>query len=91
MGCHCLQYTVTPSIDPRHHMTAQRHVHDISCNHMRCHSCNSFQEPFFNKAMLGLTRQGWHKTVYPTTSYYPSLAFPILRLSPIEHIWYPLG
>ncbi|GFW33495.1 uncharacterized protein TNCV_2210301 [Trichonephila clavipes] len=28
MGCHCLQYMVTPSIDPWHHMPSQRYVHD---------------------------------------------------------------
>ncbi|GFV54222.1 uncharacterized protein TNCV_3467371 [Trichonephila clavipes] len=33
-----------------------------SCNHMCCHSCNGSQEPFFNKTMLDLTRQGGHKT-----------------------------
>ncbi|GFV04703.1 uncharacterized protein TNCV_4476441 [Trichonephila clavipes] len=33
------------------------------CNNMCCHSCNGSQEPFFNKTMLGLTRQGCHKTV----------------------------
>ncbi|GFT07841.1 transposable element Tcb2 transposase [Trichonephila clavipes] len=27
--CHCLQYMVTPSIDPWHHMTSQSYVHDI--------------------------------------------------------------
>ncbi|GFW37384.1 l-Fucosyltransferase [Trichonephila clavipes] len=34
MGCHYLQYTVTPSIDPWHHMTAQRCVHDILQPHV---------------------------------------------------------
>ncbi|GFU17292.1 transposable element Tcb2 transposase [Trichonephila clavipes] len=34
-----------------------------SCNHMCCHSFNGSKEPFFNKTMLGLTRQGCHKTV----------------------------
>ncbi|GFW61514.1 uncharacterized protein TNCV_347621 [Trichonephila clavipes] len=34
-----------------------------SCNHMCCHSCNGSKEPFFNKTMLGLTRQGYHNTV----------------------------
>ncbi|GFX88992.1 uncharacterized protein TNCV_2852921 [Trichonephila clavipes] len=34
-----------------------------ACNHMCCPSCNGSQEPFFNKTMLGLTRQGCHKTV----------------------------
>ncbi|PRD29592.1 UNVERIFIED_CONTAM: hypothetical protein NCL1_28910 [Trichonephila clavipes] len=35
-----------------------------SCNLMCCHSCNGSQEPFLNKIMLGLTRQGCNKTVY---------------------------
>ncbi|GFU50984.1 hypothetical protein TNCV_4461771 [Trichonephila clavipes] len=26
MGCHCLPYTVTPSIDPWHHEILQSHV-----------------------------------------------------------------
>ncbi|GFS83693.1 uncharacterized protein TNCV_610411 [Trichonephila clavipes] len=34
-----------------------------SCYHMCNHSCNGSQEPFFNKTMLGLTRQECHKTV----------------------------
>ncbi|PRD30834.1 UNVERIFIED_CONTAM: hypothetical protein NCL1_25221 [Trichonephila clavipes] len=34
-----------------------------SCNHMCCHSCNGSQEPFFNKTMLGLTRERCQKTV----------------------------
>ncbi|GFS54906.1 uncharacterized protein TNCV_3576221 [Trichonephila clavipes] len=33
------------------------------CNRMCCHSCNGSQEPFFNKTMLGLKRQRFHKTV----------------------------
>ncbi|GFW13607.1 uncharacterized protein TNCV_1210731 [Trichonephila clavipes] len=57
-----------------------------SCNHMCCHSCNAFQEPFFNKTMLGLTRQGCHKT--STTLPWPAQS---PYLSPIKHIWYHLG
>ncbi|GFX00170.1 l-Fucosyltransferase [Trichonephila clavipes] len=34
MGCHCLQYTVSPSIDLLHTMTYQRYVHDILQPHM---------------------------------------------------------
>ncbi|GFV28146.1 transposable element Tcb1 transposase [Trichonephila clavipes] len=44
-----------------------------SCNHMCCHSCNGSQEPFFNKTMLDLTRQGCHKTV-------SALSLPFLGL-----------
>ncbi|GFX18174.1 transposable element Tcb1 transposase [Trichonephila clavipes] len=47
------------------------------CNHMCCHSCNGFREPFFNKTMLGLTRQECCKTA-------PDF-------SPIEYIWDHLG
>ncbi|GFV09786.1 uncharacterized protein TNCV_2598411 [Trichonephila clavipes] len=56
------------------------------CNHMCCHSCNGSQEPFFNMTMLGLTRQGCHKSIY----YLPS---PVRSpdLSPIELIWDHLG
>ncbi|GFX71887.1 transposable element Tcb2 transposase [Trichonephila clavipes] len=35
----------------------------VSCNHMCCLSCNESQELFFNKTMIGLPRQGCHKTV----------------------------
>ncbi|GFW41698.1 uncharacterized protein TNCV_9361 [Trichonephila clavipes] len=34
-----------------------------SCSHMYCPSCNGSQEPFLNKTILGLTWQGYHKTV----------------------------
>ncbi|GFV62503.1 HTH_Tnp_Tc3_2 domain-containing protein [Trichonephila clavipes] len=34
MRCRCLQYTVNPSIDPGHHMTAQRYAHDILLPHV---------------------------------------------------------
>ncbi|GFW22159.1 uncharacterized protein TNCV_1632891 [Trichonephila clavipes] len=61
-----------------------------SCNHMCCHSCHGSQEPFFNKAMLGLTWQGCHKTVSASVT---TLPWPARSsdLSPIEHIWYHLG
>ncbi|GFX47325.1 uncharacterized protein TNCV_4992311 [Trichonephila clavipes] len=50
-----------------------------SCNHMYCHSCNGSQEPFFNKSMLSLTRQGCHMTV--AELLLPSLACPISRFN----------
>ncbi|GFU42515.1 transposable element Tcb2 transposase [Trichonephila clavipes] len=47
MGCFCLQYTVTPSID-RCTMTAQRYVHDILQPHvlllMQRHPGANFQQ-----------------------------------------------
>ncbi|GFW86684.1 uncharacterized protein TNCV_4334681 [Trichonephila clavipes] len=58
-----------------------------SCNHMCCHSCNGSQEPFFNKTMLGLTRQGCHKTVSALLPW-PARSSD---LSVIEHIWNHLG
>ncbi|GFU99772.1 uncharacterized protein TNCV_3840481 [Trichonephila clavipes] len=45
-----------------------------SCNHMCCLSCNSSQEPIFNKTMLGLPRQGCHKTI--STLLLPILGLP---------------
>ncbi|GFS69148.1 transposable element Tcb2 transposase [Trichonephila clavipes] len=44
-------------------------------------------EPFFNKIMLGLPQQRCHKTV--STSLPWNVRSP--DLSPIEHIWDPLG
>ncbi|GFV85253.1 uncharacterized protein TNCV_928841 [Trichonephila clavipes] len=35
----------------------------VQCSHMGCPSCNDFQEPFFNKTMLGLTQKGCYKAV----------------------------
>ncbi|GFV71874.1 uncharacterized protein TNCV_2458091 [Trichonephila clavipes] len=45
-----------------------------SCNYMCCLSCNGSQEPFFNKTMPGLTRQGCHKAV-------SALLVPLLGLA----------
>ncbi|GFW79551.1 transposable element Tcb1 transposase [Trichonephila clavipes] len=61
----------------------------ISCNHMCCHSCNSSLEPFFNKTMLGLTRQGCHNCLHTVTTLPWPARFP--DLSPIEHIWDDMG
>ncbi|GFT26506.1 uncharacterized protein TNCV_3603561 [Trichonephila clavipes] len=44
-------------------MTAQRYVHDILQPHVLPLMQRGSQEPFFNKTMLGLTRQRCHKTV----------------------------
>ncbi|GFX29054.1 hypothetical protein TNCV_3030961 [Trichonephila clavipes] len=80
MGCHCLQYTVTPSIDPWHHDNLSG-MYMTSSNHMCFHSCNGSQEPFFNKTMLSLTRQDCLRTV--TTLHWLVRS---LDLSQIEHI-----
>ncbi|GFW98209.1 RNase H domain-containing protein [Trichonephila clavipes] len=48
---------------------------------MCCHSCNGSEEPFFNKTILGLTRQGLRTvTIFPWPAQSP-------HLSPMEHIW----
>ncbi|GFV07760.1 uncharacterized protein TNCV_4942621 [Trichonephila clavipes] len=61
----------------------------ISCNHMCCHSCNGSQEPFSNSTMLGLQRKG----ITRLSPHCPTLPWPARSpdLSPIEHIWDPLG
>ncbi|GFT55833.1 uncharacterized protein TNCV_566941 [Trichonephila clavipes] len=60
-----------------------------SSNPMCCHSCNGSQEPFFNKAMFGLTRQGSHDCLRHVTV--PPWSAQSLYLHPIEHIWDHLG
>ncbi|GFX84719.1 uncharacterized protein TNCV_725261 [Trichonephila clavipes] len=58
-------------------MTAQRYVHDLP-QPMCFYSCNGSQEPFFNKIMLRTVK------TLPWPARSPDL-------SPIEHIWDPLG
>ncbi|GFV08124.1 uncharacterized protein TNCV_1047531 [Trichonephila clavipes] len=62
-----------PRIDPLHHDSQSL----ISCNRMCCHLCNGSQEPFFNKAMLGLAWQGCYKTV--SALLQPFLGMPDLQ------------
>ncbi|GFU18892.1 uncharacterized protein TNCV_1086201 [Trichonephila clavipes] len=50
----------------------------ISCNNMCCN--NGSQEPFFNKTMLRLTRQGCHKTVSALLLPFLGLLDPQIRL-----------
>ncbi|GFW56412.1 transposable element Tcb1 transposase [Trichonephila clavipes] len=66
--------TRSPLVLIRGTMTALRYVLDILKHHMCCQSCNGSQESFFNKTMLGLTRQGCHKIV-------SALLLPFLGLS----------
>ncbi|GFW88998.1 transposable element Tcb1 transposase [Trichonephila clavipes] len=66
--------TRSPLVLIRGTMTAQRYVHDILQPYVFCHSCNGSQEPLFNKTMLGLIRQGCHKTI-------SALLLPFLGLS----------
>ncbi|GFW35289.1 uncharacterized protein TNCV_3004471 [Trichonephila clavipes] len=51
-----------------------------SCNNMCCQSCNGSQEPFFNKTMLCLRRQGCHKTVSSRLVSFPGLPNPQICL-----------
>ncbi|GFY22870.1 uncharacterized protein TNCV_2181311 [Trichonephila clavipes] len=74
MGYHCLQYTVTPSIDPWDHMTAQKYVHDIL-------------QPLVLQLMQRLPGvifqqdYAWpHTARVSQDCYYPSLPCPISRL-----------
>ncbi|GFW25162.1 uncharacterized protein TNCV_2262201 [Trichonephila clavipes] len=80
--------TRSPPVLIRDTMTAQRYVHDILQPHMLPLKQRLSQEPFFNKTMLGLTRQGCHKNVFALLL--PFLGLPDSR-SPIEHIWDNLG
>ncbi|GFX00334.1 uncharacterized protein TNCV_1273281 [Trichonephila clavipes] len=51
--------TRSPLVFIRGIMTSHRNVHDI----LQLHVLPFMQQPFFNKTMLGLIRQGCHKTV----------------------------
>ncbi|GFW26953.1 transposable element Tcb2 transposase [Trichonephila clavipes] len=76
MGCHCLQYTVTPSIDPWHHMATQPYVHDI----LQPHALVLMQR--LPEAILARVLQDCLRTV--TTIPSPARS-PDLSL--IRHIW----
>ncbi|GFV28834.1 uncharacterized protein TNCV_4544971 [Trichonephila clavipes] len=68
--------------------TAQWYVYDILQPH-GCHSFNGSQEPFFNKTMLGLTRQWYHKTVSALLLLFLGLPYPqiFLQSSISGRIW----
>ncbi|GFX86322.1 transposable element Tcb1 transposase [Trichonephila clavipes] len=77
MGCHCIQCTVTPTIDPWHHMTAQRYVHDILQPHVlplmqRLHGAIFQQRQCSASHGKSVTRRSPY-------CYYTSLACPIPR------------
>ncbi|GFU86499.1 transposable element Tcb1 transposase [Trichonephila clavipes] len=89
MGCYCLQYTVTPSVDPWHHMTAQRNVHDILQPHvlplMQWLLGAIFQQDNA-RPLTARMSQDCHRTVtdLPWPAGSPDL-------TPIEQIWDDLG
>ncbi|GFX17141.1 uncharacterized protein TNCV_4266671 [Trichonephila clavipes] len=84
-GCHCLQYTVTPSVLIHGTMTAQRNVHDILQPHV-LPLMQWLPGAIFKKTMLDLTP---HKTV--STLLLPLLGLPYpqicLKSSISEIIW----
>ncbi|GFT99434.1 hypothetical protein TNCV_3238921 [Trichonephila clavipes] len=53
MGSNRMRQTVTPNIDPFHHMTSKGTF--ITFSHICCHSWQGSQEPFFNRTMLRWT------------------------------------
>ncbi|GFX20211.1 l-Fucosyltransferase [Trichonephila clavipes] len=88
MGCHCLQYTVTLTIDPWRHMTSQRYVHDVLQPYVL--PLMQRQELFFQQDnawphTAKVSRDCLHTiTTLPWPERCPDL-------SPIEHIWDHLG
>ncbi|GFX44296.1 transposable element Tcb1 transposase [Trichonephila clavipes] len=66
-----------------------------SCNHMCYQSCNSSQEPFFNKAIFqqDTARPHTAKVSHDCLRNVTTLPWPArcLELSPTEHIWVHLG
>ncbi|GFX39278.1 transposable element Tcb1 transposase [Trichonephila clavipes] len=61
-----------------------------SCNHMCFHLCSGSREPFVNKTMLGLTRQGWSQDCLRTVTTLPWTA-QSPDFSALEYIWDHLG
>ncbi|GFV87917.1 transposable element Tcb1 transposase [Trichonephila clavipes] len=85
MMCYCLQYMVTSSIDPWHHMTVQRYDHDILQPHV-LPLMKRLPGAIFQQDNDG-THTAWvskdclrNVTILPWDSRSPDL-------SPIEHIW----
>ncbi|GFW53218.1 l-Fucosyltransferase [Trichonephila clavipes] len=83
MGCPCLQYTVTPSIDP-FTMTVQRYVHDILQPHVL---------PFMQRLPGAIFQQDNARSHTARVSQYFFRTVTILPwparspdLSPIEHV-----
>ncbi|GFV05113.1 transposable element Tcb1 transposase [Trichonephila clavipes] len=88
MGCHCLHYPVTPSIDPWHHMTARRHVHDILQLHV-LPLMQPLPAAIFRQNALPHTAR-MSQDCLRTVTTLPWFARS-LDLSPIEHIRDNLG
>ncbi|GFX36657.1 l-Fucosyltransferase [Trichonephila clavipes] len=89
MGCHCLQYTVTPNIDPQRHMTVQWYVHDILQPYvlslMQRLAGAIFQQDYARPHTAKVSPDYLHTV---TTLSWPARS---PDLSPIEPIWNHLG
>ncbi|GFV17812.1 hypothetical protein TNCV_4682691 [Trichonephila clavipes] len=78
IGCHCLQYTVTPKVLMRHHDTPAG-MSMTFCNHMRCPLMQRLPGAIFQQdnarpyTAWGVTRLSQH-------CYYPSLTCLILQI-----------
>ncbi|GFV34649.1 transposable element Tcb2 transposase [Trichonephila clavipes] len=68
----------------RGNMTTQWYVHDILQPHVLPLMQRLTQKPFFNKTMLGLTRQGCHKTVSTLLLLFLGLRDSQIRLQSFE-------
>ncbi|GFW65808.1 transposable element Tcb1 transposase [Trichonephila clavipes] len=89
MAFHCLQSTVTPSIDPWHHTTAQWYVHDILQTHV-LPLMQRLPGAIFTQDNTGphTARMSQDCLHIVTTLALPSRSPDVF---PIEHIWYYLG
>ncbi|GFW19663.1 transposable element Tcb2 transposase [Trichonephila clavipes] len=81
-------YTRSPLVLIRGTMTTQRYVHDILQPHV-LPLIQRLRGAFFNKTMLGFTRQGCHKTVSALLLSFLGLPYPhiCLQLSISGIIW----
>ncbi|GFW72455.1 transposable element Tcb2 transposase [Trichonephila clavipes] len=89
MGCHCLQYTVTPSIDQWHYITAQRYVHDILQPHVLSLVQRLLGAIFQQDNVRPHTARVSQDCLLTATTLPSPARSP--DLSPIEHIWGRLG
>ncbi|GFX25420.1 transposable element Tcb1 transposase [Trichonephila clavipes] len=77
MGCHCLQYTVSPLVLIRGTKTAQRYVHDILQPQVLPLMQRLPGAIFQQDNALGLIQQGCHKAV--SALFLPFLCLPDSR------------
>ncbi|GFW79390.1 l-Fucosyltransferase [Trichonephila clavipes] len=84
MRCHCLQYTVTPSIDPWHH-DSHWYIHDILQPHVLALMQRLPGAIFKRENARPHTARVSQRCLRNVTT----LPLPVKSpdLSPIEHIW----